>query len=116
MKNFSRKITILFFVCACYILSCKEANKKSEISVASATAGLYSVITKLPEAPGYKTFQNNCMSCHSARYVQMQPDLSEKTWLALVTKMQKSFGAPVPDSSVKEIVQYLVAIRGKSSN
>jgi len=43
----------------------------------------------------------------------MQPDLPEKTWMAIVTKMQKSFGAPVPDSSVKEIVEYLVSIKGK---
>jgi len=33
--------------------------------------------------------------------------------MAIVTKMQKSFGAPVADSSVKEIVQYLVSIKGK---
>ncbi|MEP7231328.1 MAG: c-type cytochrome [Ginsengibacter sp.] len=116
MKSARLKIIVLIFLCACYNFCCSNANNTEETSVAPAPAGLYSVITKLPEAPGYKSFQNNCMSCHSARYVQMQPDLSEKTWLALVAKMQKSFGAPVPDSSVKEIVQYLVAIRGKSSN
>ncbi len=116
MKNARLKIIVLFSLCASYNFSCSDANNKKEISVAPAPGDLYSVITKLPEAPGYKSFQNNCVSCHSARYVQMQPDLSEKTWLALVTKMQKSFGAPVPDSSVKEIVQYLVAIRGKNSN
>jgi uncharacterized protein (DUF697 family) len=40
--------------------------------------------------------------------------MSEKQWTAIVTKMQKTFGAPVPDSSIKEIVQYLVTIKGKS--
>ncbi len=116
MKKARLIIIVLFSMCACCCLSCSESNNKNENPVASAPAGLYSIITKLPEAPGYASFQNNCISCHSARYVQMQPDLSEKSWTALVTKMQKSFGAPVPDSSVKEIVQYLVAIRGKSSN
>lgn len=114
MKSARLKIIVLFSLCACYNFSCSDANDKKGTSVAPAPAGLYSVITKLPEAPGYASFQNNCISCHSARYVQMQPDLSEESWMTLVTKMQKSFGAPVPDSSVKEIVQYLVAIKGKS--
>ncbi len=114
MKNTRLNFVVLFSLCAYCFLSCSGVTNKKERAIAPAPAGLYSITTNLPEAPGYKTFQNNCMSCHSARYVQMQPDLSEKTWLALVTKMQKSFGAPVPDSSVKEIVQYLVAVRGKN--
>ncbi|MEO6288792.1 MAG: cytochrome c [Ginsengibacter sp.] len=105
---------VVFSLCAYYFIACNEVNNKTENPIAAVSTGLSSVVTKLPEAPGYATFQNNCVSCHSARYVQMQPDLSQKTWMALVTKMQKSFGAPVPDSSVKAIVQYLVAIRGKS--
>ncbi len=113
MKDGSLKIIVLFSISVCHLLSCNESQHKKENVIVAAPAGLYSITANLPEAPGYKAFQNNCMSCHSARYVQMQPNLSEKTWLALVTKMQKSFGAPVPDSSVAEIVQYLVAIRGK---
>jgi len=113
MKYFKLKIIVLFSLCAGYIISCSEANKKTDNKIASAPENLNSIVTTLPKAPGYKTFQNNCLICHSARYIQMQPNLSEKTWTSLVTKMQKSFGAPVPDSSVKEIVQYLVAIKGK---
>lgn len=105
---------IMFCLYGCYLISCSEAKNKNETITASAPADLNNFVTKLPEAPGYTTFQSNCVSCHSARYVQMQPKFSEKTWLALVTKMQKSFGAPVPDSSVSKIVQYLVAIKGKS--
>lgn len=81
--------------------------------VSEVPTGLNSIVTNLPKLEGYKTFQNNCISCHSALYVQMQPLLSEKTWTALVVKMQKTFGAPIADSSVHEIVQYLVAFKGK---
>lgn len=112
MKYFKLKIIVLS-LCVFYIISCSEANKKTENVVAAVPQNLNSILTTLPEAPGYKTFQNNCLICHSARYIQMQPDLSEKTWTGLVTKMQKSFGAPVPDSSINDIVQYLVAIKGK---
>ena len=114
MKNTRLKIIILFSLCACYFLSCSEAANKKEDSIISAPIDLNSVTTNLPEAPGYSSFQRNCITCHSARYVQMQPDFSEETWMAIVKKMQKNFGAPVPDSSVKVIVQYLVAIKGKS--
>ena len=104
---------LLFALCVCFIISCKETNTKKQNSDIPALLSLNSVVTKLPEAPGYSTFQTNCTSCHSARYVQMQPNFSEKTWTALVTKMQKTFGAPIPDSSIKEIVEYLVTIKGK---
>jgi len=78
------------------------------------TTDLNAIITELPNAPGYDVFKTNCTSCHSARYVQMQPQFPEKTWTTIVTKMQKNFGAPVTDSSAKEIVKYLVAIKGKT--
>ena len=76
-------------------------------------ANLNAIETILPDAPGYTSFKMNCMSCHSARYIKMQPNLPEKAWTAIVTKMQKSFGAPFSDSSAREIVQYLVAIKGE---
>ena len=74
---------------------------------------LNTIETVLPEGQGYETFKMNCLSCHSERYILMQPDLPGKTWAAIVTKMQKSFGAPVSDSSAKEIVAYLTEIKGK---
>ncbi len=113
MKQVRLKNKILFSLCVCCVISCNETNNKKQGSITSTVVDLGSVVTNLPDGPGYATFQNNCVSCHSARYVQMQPNLTEKTWTALVTKMKKTFGAPIPDSSVKEIVQYLVTIRGK---
>ncbi|MEO6916114.1 MAG: cytochrome c [Chitinophagaceae bacterium] len=106
---------VLVSLCICFLVSCNETNtKQQQHSIPPKLTGLAGVVTNLPEKPGYATFNNNCVSCHSARYVEMQPDLSEKTWLALVTKMQKTFGAPIADSSIHEIVSYLVAIKGKS--
>lgn len=75
---------------------------------------LKEVTLNLPEVEGYQTFMANCGICHSPRYVQDQPKLPAKTWEAIVTKMRKTFGAPVTDSSAKIIVQYLVVIKGKS--
>jgi uncharacterized protein (DUF697 family) len=42
----------------------------------------------------------------------MQPPLSRTAWTALVTKMRKTFGAPISDQQAAEVVNYLVSIRG----
>lgn len=102
----------LFSVCLFTLVSCNEPGQKPEPAPVAASTELNAIQTELPEMPGYETFKMNCLSCHSARYVQTQPELPEKTWAAIVTKMQKNFGATLPDSSAKEIVQYLTAIKG----
>jgi sulfite dehydrogenase (cytochrome) subunit B len=66
----------------------------------------------LPDAPGKNLIVGNCMICHSPSYITMQPPLSRKTWEANVVKMRTTFGAPIPETLVPEIVDYLVKIRG----
>jgi cytochrome c5 len=73
---------------------------------------LPAVAIDLPDAPGKNLIAANCMICHSPQYILMQPNLPRKTWEASVDKMRKTFGAPVPENLVPEIVDYLVAIRG----
>lgn len=116
MKNIAIKASVLFFLCACFVASCSEPDRKTEVPVTTASIApdLKEVTLNLPIVDGYQTFMANCGICHSPRYIQDQPKLPAKTWEAIVTKMQKTFGAPVSDSSAKIIVQYLVAIKGKS--
>jgi hypothetical protein len=40
-------------------------------------------------------------------YITMQPPLSADAWAAEVTKMQKTFGADIPNEITKKIVLYL---------
>ena len=116
MKSISPVVkfeTLVYSLAAIIFISgCNNANDRTSIA-SNAPTDLNAIVTELPDAPGYQTFKTNCIGCHSARYVQMQPDLSEKTWTTIVTKMQKSFGAPVTDSAAKEVIGYLVAIKGK---
>jgi len=69
----------------------------------------------LPDAPGKDAVMSNCILCHSMRYVTMQPALSRETWVAEVTKMRKTFGAPIAEEKVEDIVNYLYAVRGKAA-
>ena len=108
--------SFLFFFCAFLAMSCGEADSNREHPVAASAPNLKEVTTKLPQAPGYQTYISNCTICHSASYVQNQPALPQKTWAAIVTKMQKTFGAPISDSSAQVIIQYLATIKGKSGS
>jgi mono/diheme cytochrome c family protein len=74
---------------------------------------------KLPEAPyelppgkGRETVTAQCAVCHTLAYIPIQPPLSREVWTAEVTKMQKTFSAPIPDDKVAEIIDYLVAVNG----
>lgn len=107
------KCTVFIALLAIGLLAGCNSHKPGPAIAADSVTNLNTFITQLPDKPGYASFKRHCMSCHSARYIQMQPNLPEKTWAAIVTKMQKSFGAPVADSAAAEIVQYLVSIKGK---
>ena len=50
-----------------------------------------------------------CSTCHSPRYIPMQPPLPAATWESEMTKMNKTFGAAIPDDTSKKILGYLQA-------
>lgn len=62
----------------------------------------------LKPGPGVETAQSNCVACHSADYIAMQPPKRGKAfWEAEVTKMMKTYGAPIAESDGKIITDYL---------
>lgn len=95
------------------------------ISILAAAAGVALVARALeiklpPETarlaesplPGYQLAVAQCATCHSMDYVKMQPTSTRAYWKGNVTKMQKTFGAPIPDEMVDPIVDYLVKTYG----
>jgi mono/diheme cytochrome c family protein len=64
--------------------------------------------------PGAQVAQTQCVICHTAEYVYMQPPLTRAQWEGEVNKMRKVFGAPLPEDQVKTVVDYLVTQNGKS--
>jgi mono/diheme cytochrome c family protein len=55
---------------------------------------------------------NNCLACHSADMVLDQPALPRATWQAEVRKMINVYKAPIDESDVAEIVDYLAKSKG----
>ena len=69
---------------------------------------------KLKPGDGLAVVEQNCVACHSLDYVQMNsPFLDRKGWTAEVTKMVKTFGAPVEEADLQKIVEYFTANYGK---
>ena len=71
---------------------------------------------ELAPGPGLEVVQANCVACHSADYISTQPrNFRDPTsfWTAEVNKMLHSYGAPVEESDVKAIVDYLAATYGR---
>lgn len=63
----------------------------------------------LAPGDGLQDVQIYCNTCHSPRYITMQPPLPAATWEAEVNKMNKTFGASIPDDATQKIILYLQA-------
>jgi len=63
--------------------------------------------------PGMEAARANCITCHSAQYIYMQPPLTREQWQAEVAKMRSAYGAPIPQGVDKEIADYLYSQNGK---
>jgi len=62
--------------------------------------------------PNLEVVTENCTGCHSADYIATQPrgpKFKEDFWKAEVNKMIKVYGAPIADSDIAKIVEYLAA-------
>lgn len=58
--------------------------------------------------PGVDAAQNNCTSCHSADYINIQPpNKGPAFWEAVVQKMIKVYHAPIDENDAKSIADYL---------
>jgi mono/diheme cytochrome c family protein len=63
----------------------------------------------LAPGDGLQEVRTYCNTCHSPRYITMQPPLAPATWEAEVNKMNKAFGANIPDEDSRKIIAYLQA-------
>ena len=69
----------------------------------------------LPVAPGRDEFMVVCVSCHSPRYVTMQPAFPQRQWEETVDKMVKVYGAQMDQEQRRSIIGYLVTIHGPNA-
>ncbi|MBX9724541.1 MAG: cytochrome c [Candidatus Obscuribacterales bacterium] len=96
-----------------------EMPKSSQVAaVAKEDVKIHSITlpqeeVDFPAGAGKQIFVARCNVCHTLRYISMQPDFPEKTWEKEVDKMRKTFGAHCSDAEAKEIVAYLMLVKGR---
>lgn len=77
-------------------------------SGATYDAGAYPLFPpSLPAGTGRDELKAFCNTCHSPRYITMQPLLPSEVWAAEVNKMIKTYGASIPHDSAERIIHYL---------
>jgi mono/diheme cytochrome c family protein len=75
---------------------------------ASYEVGAYPLYpTTLVPGDGQREAAAYCNTCHSPRYITMQPPLPADAWNAEVNKMVKAYGASIPEDATQKIIHYL---------
>lgn len=105
------RTVIISLTTAALAAACGNSDRKqSQKSNPEETAvPIQQVGIELENGPGSEAFIANCQTCHTARYVLMQPKLSRKAWEKSVEKMIKVYGAEIDSMTANSIVNYLVA-------
>jgi len=67
---------------------------------------------QIAPGPNVEVYKKNCLTCHTTRYVSMQPGFAKAVWQSEVKKMVEVYGAPISDADQTLIVEYLVAVKG----
>jgi mono/diheme cytochrome c family protein len=94
-----------------------QSNGPAPGNSAPATKNVHSITLPhfepdLPQAAGRDEYLVVCVSCHSPRYVMMQPFFPQRQWEETVDKMAKVYGAQMDQEQRAAIVHYLVATHG----
>jgi len=96
------------------------SQSKSSSSPSKSSAGdgqvqqitLPQITSQIAPGPNVVVYEKDCLICHSARYVAMQPRFSKTVWQAEVKKMVDAYGAQIPETDQALIVEYLMAVKG----
>jgi cytochrome c5 len=78
----------------------------------STTVTLPDSTAMFPSGPGADVANANCLACHSVGMVMNQPVMAKAAWEAEVNKMRNVYKAPVAESNVAAITDYLASIKG----
>jgi mono/diheme cytochrome c family protein len=122
MRNLISGIVIVAMSFACLVVAGGQQASTAKSSSGDANGSSVHSISlpqyppELPPGPGKEAFQKNCLVCHSARYVAMQPGFTKTMWQNEVQKMITAYGAQIPASDKDAIVGYLVSFRGAAEN
>jgi cytochrome c551/c552 len=65
---------------------------------------------------GVELANAQCLVCHSADYVVIQPPLPRAFWKSSVQKMRDKYGATIPEEQIEPLADYLAANYGEGKS
>lgn len=76
---------IAFFLMSLMLLfnACQSSNASPQ---QKKVIDIKDVEVKFPDLPGYTEFKAGCITCHSLRYIEMQPDFPERPGTRLLKR------------------------------
>ena len=90
-----RKLLFIGIGAYAFLMYLSSCGDKAKPLPTATIVSIEDYKTQMEEVEGYEDFEANCVTCHSLRYIEMQPDFPRKTWDAIVHKMIKNFGSGV---------------------
>jgi sulfite dehydrogenase (cytochrome) subunit B len=105
------RMHIIVMACLAVTLSA-SASAQNLPALKSTTVDLPAGDSLFPGGASADAINNNCLACHSTEMVLNQPSQPKATWEAEVHKMINVYKAPVDESDVASIVDYLAKTKG----
>jgi cytochrome c5 len=65
-----------------------------------------------PQGEGSSIANSQCLICHSAGMVLLQPRRTQAQWTETINKMRTAYGAPLPAEQVNVLAAYLARVIG----
>jgi mono/diheme cytochrome c family protein len=65
-----------------------------------------------PSGDGSAIANSQCLICHSAGMVLLQPARTQEQWKETINKMRSAYGAPLPAEQVNALAAYLTRVIG----
>ncbi|MDD2542253.1 MAG: hypothetical protein PHH28_14605 [Desulfuromonadaceae bacterium] len=108
------KTTILLCIGASlvYTTMALAADKGFVMDGTKRTITLPAPSVSLINGPGRDITSSYCNICHSLDYITTQQKFPEARWHAVVTKMVKTYGAPITEMNVDIITHYIATYYG----
>jgi hypothetical protein len=103
----NKKLSLTLMVAAFSLVLCVLAH------ATDTTHSLPPETAKLKPGTGSELANANCLLCHSADYINIQPRFTRTVWKSEVIKMQQKYGAPIATNNIEALTDYLTTNYGK---
>src|SRR6476646_301222 len=91
-----------------------ETTTQPTTTDARQPSGLPEFDPDLPPGNGRNVVIIRCAVCHTPHYILNQPPFTKQVWTNEITKMRTAYGAPITPEEEPQILEYLLAVRGKN--